>query len=256
MTTSPDADATADLAELRVDGKVARLILNRVEKRNALSLDLLAALHAKLDELGDAPEVNTLIVEGAGKAFCAGMDLKAVLREPGEPLKLLTGIAELTIRLRTLPAVVVAKAHGAAIGGGCGLAVACDIVMTHPEAKLGFPEVDLGVCPAVVAPWLVAKVGGGRARRILLQGGTMSGHRACALGIADDCVPSDELDAACDALAARLSKAGHQALAVTKGLLNELDGDALLAQVREGATRSADVIAGDEAQQKLDAIYG
>jgi len=251
----PEA-TTTPLAELHADGAVARLVLNRTDKRNALSLDLLDALHARLDDLGAAESVNALVVEGAGRAFCAGMDLKAVLDEPGAPLELLTRIAELSIRLRELPAVVVAKVHGAAIGGGCGLAVACDVCLTHADAKLGFPEVDLGVCPAVVTPWLWAKVGPGRARRVLLQGGTLSGQRAYELGIADECTTREELDGACGALTGRLAKAGRNALAATKGLLNELDGAALREHVRRGATLSAEVIAGAEAHEKLRAIYG
>ncbi len=155
-----------DLAKLSFHGRAATLSLNRPDARNALSIELLAALHARVGEIAARDDVTILVVTGEGKSFCAGMDLKAVLKSPELPLRLLSSLAEFTIKLRALPQVVVAKVNGAAIGGGCGLACVCDIAITHGDSKMGFPEVDLGVCPAVVAPWLVKKVGAGRARQI------------------------------------------------------------------------------------------
>jgi methylglutaconyl-CoA hydratase len=245
-----------ELATLQVDDRIARLIINRPDKRNALSVDLLEALLARADELRRMNTVSVVVLAGAGGVFCAGMDLKAVLKEPGAPLKLLSAIAELTIRLRTLPKVVIADVRGAAIGGGCGLATVCDISVTHPEAKLGFPEVDLGVCPAVVAPWLVQAVGPSRARRILMEGGTMSGQRAAEVGIVGACVPKDEQNGHVEALVARIAEAGPRALAETKRLLNDLEAQNVYDAVRRGAKVSADVIAGEEAQSRLSRLFG
>lgn len=245
-----------DLAPLTIDARIARLTLNRADKRNALSLDLLADLHARVDELALQQDVAACIITGAGPVFCAGMDLKAVLNEPGAPLKLLTSIAELTIKIRRLPLVTIARVNGAAIGGGCGLACVCDLAVTHPDSKMGYPEIDLGVCPAVVAPWLVQSIGAGAARRILLQGGTMSGLRAFELGMVSHCVPVEELDTKIDEIAARVATAGLNALRVTKNLLNELDGPALDAMVRKGATLSAQVVEGAEARAMLSKKLG
>lgn len=247
-----------DLALLTTAGPIATLTLNRVEARNSLSLDLLDALHTRLAELESQPAITVLILTGACKAFCAGMDLKAVASDEGLaaglPLKLLSSLADLTLRLRRLPVISIAKVNGAAIGGGCGLATVCDIAITHADSKMGFPEVDLGVCPAVVAPWLVRKVGAGRARQILLQGGILSGQRAHELGIVNHLVSSlAELDAAADAIAQRLATGGPNALRATKALLNDLDGsfDAALAQ--RGAQLSAQVLSTPEAQSMLRA---
>lgn len=252
-----DTTERTDLANLTLEGPVATLTMLRTDKRNALSPDLLSSLHTRLDELGGAPEINALVLTGAGAAFCAGMDLRAVLSDPDAPLRLLSSIAELTIRVRSLPAVTIARVNGAAIGGGCGLTTACDIVVSHSNAKLGFPEVDLGVCPAVVTPWVHAKVGPGRARRILLEGGTMSGRRAHDLGLVDHLVEAEsDLGEAVSDLTSRLSRAGRAALARTKALLNELDGAELAESVRHGAQISADVIAGAEAQGKLSKLFG
>lgn len=246
----------SDLALLDIEGRIARLTLNRPDKRNALSLEFLDALHARLDELAGRSDVSVCVLTGAGSTFCAGMDLKAVLKEPGAPLRLLSSIAELTIKLRRLPQVTLAMVNGAAIGGGCGLVAVCDLAATHPDAKLGYPEVDLGVCPAVVAPWLVAAVGPGRARRILLQGGTMGGLQALEHGLVSQVAPREELEAEVEKVAQRLAGAGPRALSETKRLLNELEAEKIDRAVRRGAEISAEVIGGEEAQRMLAKLYG
>lgn len=245
------------LAHLHISSRIATLSLNRPDARNALSTDLLTDLHARLDELAHHADPLVLILTGEGKAFCAGMDLKAVLSDPAAALTLLQSLADFTLRLRVLPLLTIAKVNGAAIGGGCGLACVCDFALTHADAKLGFPEVDLGVCPAVVAPWLVRKVGPGRARQILLSGGLLSGQRAHEVGIVSHVVPTrDDLDRATDDLAARLAAGGPMALRATKALLNELDGSLDAASVRRGADLSAAVLNTPEAQQMLRARLG
>lgn len=247
-----------DLATLTLDGPIAALTLNRADARNALSIDLLAALHARLDDLSKLAQPPTvLVLGGAGKAFCAGMDLKAVLGDHATALRLLTSLADFTLRLRALPCVTLASINGAAIGGGCGLATVCDLAITHADSKMGFPEVDLGVCPAVVAPWLVRKVGAGRARAILLRGGLMSGQQALECGIVNECVARpDDLPAAAHAIAQRLAQGGPEALRATKSLLNELDGSNDAALVRRGAELSARVLSTPEAQSALRAKLG
>ncbi len=247
-----------DLATLTLDGPIAVLTLNRADARNALSIDLLAALHARLDDLAKLAQPPTvLVLGGAGKAFCAGMDLKAVLGDHATAQRLLTSLADFTLRLRAMPCVTLASVNGAAIGGGCGLATVCDLAITHADSKMGFPEVDIGVCPAVVAPWLVRKVGAGRARAILLRGGLMSGQQALECGIVNECVARpDDLPAAAQAIAQRLAQGGPEALRATKGLLNELDGSNDAALVRRGAELSARVLSTPEAQSALRAKLG
>lgn len=249
------------LALLNTNGNVATLSLNRAESRNALSIDLLASLHHRMTELeaavaaGDGPRV--CIITGEGKAFCAGMDLKQVLGDKDAPLKLLGSLSDLCLRIRALPIPTIAAVNGAAIGGGCGLSTVTDFSITHADSKMGFPEVDLGVCPAVVAPWLVRKIGAGRARAVLLRGGLMSGAEAHALGIVNECVTTrDELMPAAATLAAKLAAGGPGALKATKGLLNELDGSLDAAIAQRGAELSAQVLGTAEAQASLRAKLG
>jgi enoyl-CoA hydratase/carnithine racemase len=242
------------LATLEYNGSIATLTLNRPEARNALSIDLLASLHHRVDELEKRPDVKVAVLTGAGKAFCAGMDLKAVLDNHELALALLTSLGELTLKLRALPQVLVARVNGAAIGGGCGLTTVCDFAITHADSVMGFPEVDLGVCPAVVAPWLVRRLGAGKARTVLLRGGTMSGQQAYDIGMVSGVVgAAGDLDGATGELVTRLAQGGGDALRATKGLLNDIDGSRDAELVRKGARLSADVLSTPEAQERLRA---
>lgn len=244
------------LATLETSGRIATLTINRPESRNALSIDLLHALHACADDLAARTDISVLIFTGAGKSFCAGMDLKAVLGDEKAPGILLNSLAEFCVKLRTLPMVVVGRINGAAIGGGCGLVCVCDLAITHADSKMGFPEVDLGVCPAVVAPWLVRRVGPGKARQILLSGGLMSGQDAFNFGMVSHIVPAaSDLDAAVTEITTRLATGGPAALRATKDLLNTLDDSANLAQARKGADLSAKVLALPEARAMLEAKF-
>lgn len=246
----------SDLALLSIESRVATITLNRPEQRNALSHDLLVAFQSRVRDVHESEGVTVCVITGAGKSFCAGMDLKAVLDVPGAPAKMLNLIAEVTHAVRNLPMVTLAKINGAAIGGGCGLACVCDLGITYPDAKLGYPEVDLGVCPAVVAPWLVKKIGAGQARRVLLEGGLMDGRRAHEIGLVTHLAPSPEgLDHAANEIAQRIAKAGPMALHSTKRWMNELDGSTDLDVLLEGAARSARVVESDEARANLRAMF-
>lgn len=252
----------SDLATLDIQGRAATLALNRPATHNALSIDLLGAVAARIAELealfasGQGPTV--VVLTGSGKSFCAGMDLaQVIVEQPGDearPRALLHALADLTLRIRALPAVVLAKVNGAAIGGGCGLTCVADTAITFADNKMGFPEVDLGICPAVVAPWVVRKIGPGRARSVLLSGGLMTGRQAHELGMVDHCVATaSELDAATARIVERLGAGGPLALAATKQLLNDLDGSLQADLVRRGADLSARVLCSEPAQAALRA---
>lgn len=252
----------ASLVHMQIDregGGVATVTMNRPEARNALSPDLIEAMDAAMDTIEREAvngAVRVVILAGEGKSFCAGMDLKGVLDDPVKMAGMLRGLSRVMRRIRRLPVPTIARVQGAAVGGGCGLMVVTDFAVTHPESKVGYPEVDLGVCPAVVAPWLVRKIGAGRARAMLLAGGTMSGSDGFAAGLASHLVPQDELESTCTDLAAKLVKGGRHAMSVTKQWLNELDGSMEDAPFEKAAELSAQVIAGEEAQSRLRRIFG
>ena len=234
---------------------IVTLTLNRAGKRNALSAKMIDALHAGLDEIEKNDSMRVLILAGEGQAFCAGMDLKGVLDDPIAMRAMLRGLAKVSKRIRTLPVPTIARVQGAAVGGGCGLMVVCDFAFTHPEAKVGYPEVDLGICPAVVAPWLIKKLGAGKARAMLLAGGTISGTQGFEAGLATHLCSIEDLPTAVDAFALNLAAGGRDALATTKRWLNELDGSLDDAVLQKAADLSADIIAADEAQSRLRPLY-
>src|SRR5436309_12596236 len=175
---------------------VATVTLNRPEKRNALSIELLNELFAALDEI-ERSEAHVLILTGAGKAFCAGMDL--------EELKMLTGkshaesiedsrrIAHVFRRLYDFPRPTIAAVNGAAIAGGTGLATMCDFTLAVREAKFGYTEVKIGFVPAIVSSYLVFQVGHKIARDLLMTARLFDAAEAHRYGLVNEIVPADNL---------------------------------------------------------------
>jgi methylglutaconyl-CoA hydratase len=235
---------------------IVTLTLNRAGKRNALSMEMIEAILAGLDEVERMKEMRVFILAGEGQSFCAGMDLRGVIDDPAAMGGMLHNLAQVLQRIRALPVPTIARVQGAAIGGGCGLMIVCDFAFTHKEAKVGYPEVDLGVCPAVVAPWLIKKIGAGRARAMLLAGGTISGKQGFESGLASHLCEFDHLIEETESFAKNLARGGRGALAKTKAWLNELDGSFDADILARGADLSAEVIAADEAQTRLRKLYG
>jgi methylglutaconyl-CoA hydratase len=233
---------------------IITVTMNRPEKRNALSPELVDALNATLDNVEKDDDARVLILAGAGKCFCAGMDLRGVLQDTPALGKMLHELSVAMRRIRRLPIPTIAQVHGAAIGGGCGLMVVTDFSVTHPESKVGYPEVSLGVCPAVVAPWLIRRLGPGRARAMLLGGGTVSGREGHELGIATHLAELAAVRDTTVALARQLVTGGPGAIRATKGWLNSLDGSLQDELLDRAAQISAQVIATSEARQRLQAV--
>jgi len=243
------------LVILEINGVTATITLNRPEARNALSLALIESLHGVLDQLEQNENLRVLLIKGSGKAFCAGMDLKGVMEDPGAMAAMLHGLTRAFQRIRRLDVPSVAVVQGAAVGGGCGLMIVCDFAISHPDAKVGYPEVDLGVCPAVVAPWLIRKIGAGKARALLLSGGTRSGQEGMEMGLLTHLTEREALDDVAEKLAQDLSKGGVIAMRATKRWLNELDGSMEDEVHEQAAQLSADVIARPETQQQLKRVF-
>lgn len=250
------AEQVEQLVRVEREGGVVTVTMNRPAARNALSPGLIKALGQALDEIEDDDSIRAMILAGEDPCFCAGMDLKGVLEDAAAMSHMLHGLSKVMRRIRRLSIPTISRVQKAAVGGGCGLMVVTDFAVTHPDAKVGYPEVSLGVCPAVVAPWLVRKVGAGRARAMLLEGGTVSGEQGHAIGLATHLVDRAELDSATADLAKKLTEGGRVAAAATKRWLNELDGSFEDAPFETAAAISAKVIAGDEAQARLRKLFG
>jgi len=228
--------------QLGYDGGVATITLNRPEKRNAISFALIDDLLAALEEVRKS-DATVLLVTGAGKAFCSGMDLdnlKALLgRTPDENLRDSETMVRLFRTLYEFPKVTIAAVNGPAIAGGTGLALLCDFTLAVPEAKFGYTEVRIGFVPAIVSTFLLRQVGEKQARDLLLTGRIFAADEAANLGLINEIVPADKLMARARDLAALLLENSASSLRATKQLLTdharmELDAH-IEAAVRENA---------------------
>lgn len=228
--------------QLACDGRVATITLNRPGKRNAISFELINDLLRALDEVAKSDAI-VLILTGAGKAFCSGMDLdnlKALLgRTPEQNLHDSETMVRLFRTLYEFPKVTIAAVNGAAIAGGTGLALLCDFTLAVPEAKFGYTEVRIGFVPAIVSTFLLRQVGEKQARDLLLTGRIFAADEAARLGLVNEIVPGDNLMARARALASLLMENSAPSLRATKQLLTDharMELDAQIdAAVRENA---------------------
>jgi methylglutaconyl-CoA hydratase len=221
-------EAPAGPVALAAAGGVLTLTLDRAEKRNALNAALVDAIHGALDRADLDPDVRVLVVRGAGRDFCAGADLEELLASadltPAQNEASARRLGDLFTRIRRLPKPVVARVHGRALAGGAGLATACDLVIAGAGAQLGYPEVQRGFVPAMVATILRRLAGEKAALDLLLTGRVIGAEEARALGLVSRVVPDDALDAAVHDVAGGLAAGAVSALALTKRLFMELDG--------------------------------
>ncbi|NHC23176.1 enoyl-CoA hydratase/isomerase family protein [Nocardioides sp. IC4_145] len=219
------------------DGAVARIVLDRPDRLNAVTAELtdglVAALRRALVE-----EVRAVVLSGRGRAFCAGHDLKeeppveTVLQTRGR----LEAIQDVTRLVRELPAPVVAAVHGYALGAGCEFALACDVVVATEDAAFGFPEVSVGLSvTGGISRLLPHLVGWARAKELLLLGERVSGAEAARIGMVARAVPAGEHETAALDLAHRLADRPPLAVSLAKQVLDQgLDatfGEALAREV-------------------------
>src|SRR6266566_2845150 len=193
--------------QLAFDAGIATITLNRPDKRNAISFELIDDLRRALDEVERSP-ARVLILTGAGKAFCSGMDLenlKALIgRSPEQSLEDSRTMVRLFRTIYEFPKVTVAAVNGAAIAGGTGLALLSDFTLAVPEAKFGYTEVRIGFVPAFVSTFLLRQVGEKHARDLLLTGRLFDAHEALRLGLINEIVEPDKLMDRAHELAAHL----------------------------------------------------
>jgi methylglutaconyl-CoA hydratase len=231
----------------QADG-VATITLNRPEKRNAISYELIGDLLRALEEVRNSP-ARVLILTGAGKAFCSGMDLdnlKSLIgRTPEQSLEDSRTMVSLFRSLYEFPKPTIAAVNGAAIAGGTGLALLCDFTLAVPEAKFGYTEVRIGFVPAIVSTFLLRQVGEKIARDLLLTGRIFDAPEALRIGLLTQVVPPTELMDRARELAAQLMENSPVSLAYTKRLLTdharvELDAKIAAAIQENAAIRATD----------------
>lgn len=240
---------------------VALITLNRPEKLNALTHEMMDELHAALREV-EAGAARVLIVTGAGKAFCAGMDLSVLKQmgsapsEPSGPLNLpqtaipdpktqadSRRIADLFRHIYTFPKPMIAAVNGHAVAGGCGIATLADLTLAVPEAKFGYTEVRVGFMPAFVAAFLIRQIGEKRARDLLLTGRIIEAEEARQMGLVNEIVAGGKLLDRAREIAAQMIAVSPTSLRYTKRLIsdffqNELDREMEIAMETSARIRA------------------
>lgn len=205
------------------DGHRADLVLARTRRRNALDQALVDDLYAAADEVEHDAEVHCVVVRGDGPAFCAGIDAHTLpsLADPAGLREIRGAFVRAFDRLQAMAKPTVAQVHGAAIGAGFELALACDLRVVAADATLGLPETRMGVVPDVGAcSRLTALVGAGRAKELIMTSAMIDGVRAGELGIANRVVPVDQLASATDTLVAELLACSPTANGLVKGIID------------------------------------
>lgn len=185
------------LLHIEQDGPVVRVTLNRPEVRNAFNEQLIAELTAWAESV-KAGDARAAVLAGAGKVFCAGADLTWMSKMVGysreENIRDARDMARMFKALDELPIPLIGRIHGAALGGGAGLAAVCDIVVAADDAIFGFTEVKLGILPAVISPYALAKIGRSAARELFLTGARFSAARAREIGLVHATGDAADLD--------------------------------------------------------------
>lgn len=203
-------------------GPLSTITLNRPEKRNAISIQMIAELHAALDDIEKSP-ARVVILTGTGKAFCAGIDLdylQAISRQtPTENQEDSKRIAKMFRKIWSYSRPLIAAVNGHALAGGFGIATLCDFTVAVPEAKFGYTEVKIGFLPAIVSVFLTRQVGEKRARDLLLTGRTLEAQEAKELGLVNEIVPAENLMAHVHQLAEILLAASPSSITRAKHLL-------------------------------------
>ena len=205
-------------------GGVLSVALNRPEQHNALNPAIMAALTEVFAGLPGRDDVRVVVLTGHGRSFCAGADL-AFMRAAADytfEQNVADGqaIFDLMLAVDHCPQPVVGRVNGAAIGGGAGLVSCCDIVVAAERATFGFSEARLGIVPAVISPFVLARIGPGHARELFLTGERFDARRAQAVGLVNHVVPEAELDAAVAERVAQLLQAAPGAQAAVKELIH------------------------------------
>ncbi len=234
---------SADRVRESVEGGVLTLTLNRPDKRNAIDRLMVEALHAGLERAELDAQVRVVVVRGAGKDFCAGADLKELLESvdltPEENAAAAGRLGEIFVRIRELPKPVVAVVEGRALAGGCGLATACDIVLAHPDASFGYPEVKRGFVPALVIAMLQRAVGEKAALELVITGRVVSAVEAERLRLISRVLDGDAFEEAVGTVLGDLVASSPSALALIKRQFYEIEGRSFKDAIVLGANLNA-----------------
>jgi methylglutaconyl-CoA hydratase len=236
----------------------ARVTLARPQVRNAFNAELIARLAAAFAALGDDPSVRVIVLDGDGPTFCGGADVHwmraSLTLSNDDNIRDAEAMSDMFRTIDRCPKPVIARVHGAALGGGAGLCAVCDVVVAERDTVFGFTETKLGIIPAVISPFVIAKIGASNARRLFLTGERFATERAQAIGLVHDVVGIDALDGTVDAIAHELETAGPSAVGAAKRLIRDVTATTYDATRTLTATAIARQRTSDEGQEGLRAF--
>lgn len=229
---------------LAINDRVGVITLNRPEKRNALSSELISELKTAFERYENDSQVNAIVLKANGPSFCAGADIADLQKLQNysfeENLTDSNHLKELFLTIYTLKKVVIAQVQGHALAGGCGLVTVCDFAFAVPDAQFGFPEVRIGFIPAIVMIFLLRKVGEAKAKHLLISGNTFSAEQARETGLVYEIVGTDTLESHVMDFAKKLiENNSSQAMMLTKQMLTKLQAMSLLESLSVAADMNA-----------------
>ena len=237
------------------DGEVATLTLNRPDKRNAISTPMIEDLVAALTSAEEDRSVRVVILTGAGKAFCSGMDLDSLQalakQTPEQNLADSRRMAKMFHLVYGFPKPLITAVNGAAIAGGCGLATLSDFTLAVPGAKFGYTEVRIGFIPALVSVMLRRQIGEKHARDLLLTGRIIDAAEAFRMGLVTEITPPDDLMKRAREVANMLLEASPTSLALTKRLLLRYDEGQLRQDMELATQENAEIRATEDFREGL-----
>ena len=246
MSTTPDEGAATTLT---VDRGVATVTLNRPDNRNALSVELVDSLGDNVDTAMADDAVRAVVLTNEGPAFCAGADLRS--KSAGSPR---WSLVQILSRMLDGPKPVIGRIAGHCMGGGVGLAAACDISVVVDDAKVGFTEVRIGVAPAMISVVCLPKMRRADASELFLSGERITAARAVEVGLLNRVVSRDQLDDAVADVVDKVVAGGPLALAASKRLISEVPDLSRSEAFAMTEALSAELFAGDEAAEGIAAF--
>lgn len=239
-----------------VDGALARITLNRPEKRNALNEELIEGLKDTLALAAEDNEVRVVLLTGAGQDFCSGADLAAFDQSADagilDHLATARELAELFLAIRHHPKPIIAAVRGRAFAGGCGLATACDLILASESAQFGYPEVKIGFIPAMVMAILRRSVSEKRAFELLTTGDPIGTSEAHRIGLINRVFADAEFEEQVEQYVQAIASKPASAVALTKNLLYHIDGMTFDAAIEAGAHANALARMTDEARRGIE----
>ena len=226
-----------------VDQSIARITLNRPDKRNALDDGIVSEFKHALRAASHDQSVRVVLVTGAGKDFCSGADLASLQRISAagveESMASARVMGELFVEMRRHPRPIIAAVRGRALAGGCGLATACDIILAAESAQFGYPEVNIGFIPAMVMAILRRSVSEKRAFELITRGEIISATVAAEIGMINRVFPDDQFEAAVEAYTTQMAAKSASAISLAKNLLYHMDGMTFETAIEAGVQLNA-----------------